>query len=270
MQGKNKKSFSRPCFAADIERTAIRTKISVCVDALYGGREFCQSLREISEAGARAYEFWSWWDKDLGEIKQAAQELGLTAAAFCTRFVSLVDPGRRPEYLKGLEESVVAAEYLGCGTLITQVGNDTGYGRERQRRSLVDGLKAAAPMLERAGITLAVEPLNTHVDHAGYFLSDSPEAFDIIGEVGSPNVKLLFDIYHQQITEGNIVGNITANIDKICHLHAAGVPGRHELANGELNYRYIFDAAEKAGYRGYAGLEYFPLGEPAKGIRKWL
>mgnify|MGYP000668235660 CR=1 FL=1 len=82
-----------------------------------------------------------------------------------------------------------------------------GYraGRELQRKSLVEGLKACAPLLEKKGVTLVVEPLNLRVDHRGYFLSGSDEAAEIIKEVGSPNVKMLFDIYHQQITEGDLV-----------------------------------------------------------------
>lgn len=242
-------------------------KLSVCIDAVFAGKNRAESLRALNAAGIGAFEFWSWWDKDTAELKRTAQELGLTVAAFCTKMVSLADPARREEYLRGLEESVGVAQYLGCRSLITQVGGDTGCSRESQHRSIVEGLRASAGLLEPAGVTLLVEPLNTKVDHPGYYLSSSLEGFDIIGEVGSPNVKLLFDLYHQQITEGNLTSNIVRNIGKIGHFHAAGVPGRHEPGSGELNYRYLFERIDRAGFQGFMGLEYFPAGDPAEGLR---
>jgi len=242
-------------------------KFSVCVGAVYHGRDFFESMREIRSLGGKAIEFWSWWDRDLKAIKAAKEELGLEVAAFCTRFVSLVDPEKREEYIKGLKESIEAAKFLDCKILISQTGNDTGAPREVQRQSLIEGRKACAPLLEEAGVTLAVEPLNTYVDHPGYFLTGSREGFDIIEAVGSENVKLLFDIYHQQIMEGNLIRNITSNIDKIAHFHAAGNPGRHELYIGEIHYPEVFRAIDAAGYQGYVGLEYFPLEEPAKGLK---
>ena len=107
-----------------------------------------------------------------------------------------------------------------------------------------------------------IEPLNTKVDHPGYYLTSSAEAFEIVREVGSPNVKVVFDIYHQQISEGNIIPNITKNLDGIAHLHAAGHPGRNDLQFGENDYKNIFAAVDNAGYTGACGLEYRPLCDP--------
>jgi len=87
-------------------------------------------------------------------------------------------------------------------------------------------------------------------------LSSSWDAFGLVGEIGSPNVKILFDIYHQQITEGNLISNITEHIDRIGHFHAAGNPGRTEITKGEICYRNVFTAIKEAGYEGYIGLEY--------------
>ena len=151
--------------------------------------------------------------------------------------------------------------------MITQVGADTGAPREDQHASIVAGLKAAAPILESAGITLMIEPLNTYVNHPGYYLWSSSEAFDIVREVDSPSVKVIFDIYHQQVMEGNIIPNILGNLDLIAHLHGAGHPGRHEMQNGESNYSVIIDAVDKAGYRGALGLEYKPLLDPIESLR---
>ncbi len=243
-------------------------KYSVCVDALYMGKSFPEGMRETKEAGIDAFEFWSWWDKDLDQIAAEKEKLGLTVAAMCTKFISLVDPSQHEQYLAGLEESLKAAEKLGCKTLISQVGADTGEARDKQYAALLRGLKLAAPRLEKSGVTLVVEPLNTAVDHAGYYLSSSKEAFQLAREVGSENVKILFDIYHQQITEGDVIRSIRENISLIGHFHAAGNPGRHEIDTGELDYPNIFRAIEETGYTGYMGLEYFPLEPPLEGLKR--
>ena len=118
--------------------------------------------------------------------------------------------------------------------------------------------------IKEAGITLVLEPIS-----GGYF-RDSAEPFAILDEVGSPNVKLLYDIFHYQIMEGNIVETIRANIDKIGHFHAACVPGRNEITKGELDYRFIFREIEKAGYKGYVGMEYLPVMDKEESVRDFM
>lgn len=92
--------------------------------------------------------------------------------------------------------------------------------------------------------------------------------FDILKEVGSDRIKLLFDVYHMQIMEGNIISNIKENIDLIGHFHSAGVPGRHELYSGELNYKNIITAINDSGYKGHFGLEYWPSMDDLKSLRQ--
>ena len=249
-----------------IKKGEIKMKISVCVDAVYKNKDLFESLKKIKNSGHDNFEFWSWWDKDIEKIKKVKQELEMNITTFCTRFISLTDPSKREEYLQGLKESIVVAKELGCKQLITQTGDDTNKERSVQYTSLIEGLKKCAPILEASDITLLVEPLNTRVDHVGYYLYNSDEAFEIIHKVGSPNVKILFDIYHQQIMEGDIIRRISENIDKIGHFHAAGTPGRNELYYSELNYDYIFKAINELEFQGYVGLEYFPKDQAEKGI----
>jgi hydroxypyruvate isomerase len=233
---------------------------SVCIDAVFSGWSPIDAIQAVKTAGFDAYEFWGWWDKDLAEIRKANEKLGMHTVAFCTRFISLVDSVCHQKYIEGLKESIQAAQVMGCGMLITQVGNELqDVPRSQQHGNIVKGLKACVPLLEASGLTLAMEPLNTMVDHKGYYLDSSDEAFEIIEEVGSPCVRVLFDIYHQHITEGNRISSITMNINKICHFHAAGYPGRHELSNGEICYADIFRAIGQTGYQGFIGLEYFPI-----------
>jgi len=245
-------------------------KISVCIDAVLPGNDTAQKLRDLKRIGCQAFEFWSWWDKDLNVLKSAMEETGLALAAMCTRFISLTEPSKRGDYLRGLKESIGEAKKMGCRTLISQVGDDSGEDRAKQHQSVADGLKECVPLLRDAGIVLAVEPLNITIDHRGYYLWSSAEGFEIVREVDSPYVRLLYDIYHQQIMEGNILNTVTANLDLIGHMHAAGVPGRKELDRSELDYRYIFNTLDRAGYPGYMGFEYFPAEDSLAGIRKFL
>jgi hydroxypyruvate isomerase len=114
------------------------------------------------------------------------------------------------------------------------------------------------------GVSLALEPLNPIVDHHGYWLTRMSEAADIFQEVASPNLEILDDLYHQQLTEGNLIANLTLYAPWIGRFHAAGVPGHHELVGGELDYRSILATIEKTGYEGYVGLEFSPtIGEEA-------
>lgn len=245
---------------------------SVCASAVFAGMPLTQALGGIRTAGADAYEIWGWWDEDIGELKKVQQENGLHLVAMCTKMVSLNDPACRETYLEGLRESIAAARELGCTMLITQVGQTLeGVSREVQHASIVDGLRACVPFLEAAGMTLVFEPLNVLKDHIGYYLAESAEAFQIAREVGSECVKVLYDVYHQQITEGNLIVNIRANADWIGHVHIAGVPGRHEPdETGEVNYPAVLGALKQAGYTGAIGLEYFPLEDPVKSVRRVL
>lgn len=244
-------------------------KPSVCIDAVFENVPEEEAIARVAAAGIKAFEFWAWWEKDLDAIVKARDEHDLTIAACCTKFISLVDPASRDDYLTGLQQSIAAAQRLNCKTLISQVGDfREGVVRSEQHQSLVDGLEEAAPFLEAADITLTIEPLNVLVDHPGYYLIRSDEAFQIVDQVGSPNVKVVFDIYHQQISEGNVIRNLSESIDRIGHFHAAGNPGRHELNCGELHYPSIFAAIQSAGYEGHVGLEYWPQGSPDDGIRE--
>lgn len=242
---------------------------SVCIDAVLGDLDIAAATQTVSEAGIGAFEFWGWWDKDLDAVIAARDEHRLAISACCTRFISLVDPEKRDDYIAGLMETISAARYLGVKTIISQVGDfRTGVPQKEQHDSLVDGLKVAAPLLEAADITLVIEPLNDLVDHVGYYLVRSDEAFQIIDEVGSDHVKVVFDIYHQQISEGHLISNITDNLNKIGHFHAAGNPGRNELTSGEIHYPSVFDAIRSAEFDGYVALEYWPLSDPLAGLKE--
>ena len=246
-------------------------KFSVCVESVFDGCDFAESMKEIKNAGIDTIEFWTWDNKNIEAIKSEKESLGINIAGFCTKYFNLVNPDNREQYLSGLKESIEIAKRLNVTKLITQVGDEIkDVSREAHNKSIIDGLKACAPILEESGVTLLAEPLNTFVDHIGYYLYSSGECAEIIRTVNSPNVKMLFDIYHQQIMEGNLISNITKYFDCIGHFHAAGNPGRNEIYKGEINYKNIFEAIDSLGYKGFMGLEYFTKENPTQTIKDIL
>ena len=235
-------------------------KYSACIEALYRDLPFIDRIEKVAAVGMKAFEFWGWGNKDIDAIKAAKDEFGLEVATFGADVGGpLVDPSNRDKLPEALKRSAEVAHKLDCQRMLVTTGNEIqGVRRGEQHQSIVDGLRAAAEIVETEGITLCLEPLNILVNHKGYYLYTSAEGFQIIEEVDSPNVGLLYDIYHQQITEGNLIATITANIDKIAHFHVADVPGRHEPGTGEINYRNVFKSISDSGYDGFVGLEFWP------------
>lgn len=243
-------------------------RLCVPVPCFFGKTDFCEAIRTIGALGFDAAETYGWQGLDPAAVRAACEESGVELLSMCTTEFRMTDPAFRRAWLQGLRESCEAARSMGVGRLITQVGPDTGAEHACQHEAIVRTLQEARPILDTYGVTVMIEPLNLYVDHPGYYLWSSREAFDIIHEVSHPLVKVVYDIYHQQVMEGNIIPSITRNLDCIAHLHAAGHPGRHEMWNGESDYGFIFRSVDEAGYSGACGLEYNPLLPPVESLRR--
>ncbi len=233
-------------------------KLCVPIPCFFGKTDFAEAIRTVGKLGFKFAETYNWKGLDFEAVKKACTESGVQLISMCTTEFRMTDSQYRKLWLAGLKESCEAANALGVRFLISQVGPDTGAPRAEQHSAIVETLLLSRPILEKYGVTVMLEPLNTYFDHPGYYLTSSAEAFDIVREVNHPLVKIVFDIYHQQIMEGNIIPNVTANLDCIAHLHSAGHPGRIELNLGENDYKVIFDAIDATGYKGACGLEYRP------------
>jgi hydroxypyruvate isomerase len=243
-------------------------RFSVCVEMIFTDVPFEQRLEQVAANGFHAYEFWRRDNKDMNITQALGAALRLSVAAFVGSSAALVDPAQHSRFLEDIKRSAALAVDLDCTNLIVLSGNSLpDLPREQQHANIVQALKAAAPTAADAGVTLVLEPLNTLIDHPGYFLTSSREGFQIIEEVHSPNVKLLYDIYHQQISEGNLSATIAENLELIGHIHVADVPGRHEPGSGEINYDHIFGLLREKNYKGYVGLEYHPRVDPAASLR---
>ena len=242
-------------------------RFCIPIPCFFKNMDFADAIRKVAELGFDAAETYNWKNLDKAAVKNACEETGVTLLSMCTTEFNMTDPAYRQKWLDGLEESCKAAAEMNVKRLITQVGQDTGTERARQHESIVRALNAAKPILDSFGVTVMIEPLNTYFDHPGYYLWSAREAFDIVREVSHPFVKVVYDIYHQQIMDGNIIPNVTENLDCIAHLHSAGHPGRHELQFGESDYKVIFSAIDKAGYKGACGLEYTPIADPVESLK---
>jgi hydroxypyruvate isomerase len=193
--------------------------------------------------------------------------LRLDLCAFVGSTAPLTDPAQRSKFLDDITRAAGLAVDMSCENLIVYSGPAMrNVPRIRQRESIIEGLREAAPIAADADVRLVLEPLN-RIDHPENFLYSSDEGFEIIRAVDSPHVRLLFNIYHQQISEGNLSMRLCENINLIGHVHVADVPGRHEPGTGEINYEHIFGLLREQGYRGYVGLEYIPLVDSGASLR---
>ena len=246
--------------------------LSACIEMIFRPMEsFTDRIAATKEAGYTAFEFWSWLNKDMPAIVAAKEQHGLECAAFGVGGGTLLDASNHQHYWDTTAQAAEWAKKLATAgkvpTLIVTTGNTLpDVPREQQLETLRRGLEGVAKAAQAGGVVAVVEPMNSKVNHKGYFLDHGPEAFQLIGEIGSPALRILYDIYHMQIMDGDIIATIEAEIEKIAHFHVADVPGRHEPGSGELNYANIFRRIDATGYKGYVGLEFHPTGDHAAAL----
>ncbi|MGM9624253.1 MAG: TIM barrel protein, partial [Eubacteriales bacterium] len=179
-------------------------RICVPIPCFFGSMDFCDAIRKVGSLGFDCVETYNWKNLDLEKVRETCKETGVELLSMCTTEFRMTDPQYRQAWLDGLKESCEAANRAGATKLITQVGQDTGAPREEQHAAIVETLIAAKPILDAYKVTIMIEPLNTIVNHPGYYLWQATEAFDIIRAVNHTYVKVVYDIYHQQVMEGNI------------------------------------------------------------------
>lgn len=275
------------------ECTKAMVTLSVCLETVFTGLPVEQRIERISNAGYEAVEFWhpeGTWDgnairfdcpKSAPSIRRACSEHGVRLNDFSfhgwdgSLGGSPVRGGNPEGYLDQIRRMVSFANEAGCEHGIVLSGmSDPSLSRERMRSHLEEALASAVSIAAEGRITLLLEPLNTLVDHPGYYLDSSREGIEIVRTINSPHLKLLFDVYHMQVMEGNLLSTIEKNLDVIGHFHSAGVPGRGELYGTEVNYPEIVRRLDELGYDGCFGLEYFPSvedhDESLRRIRSYL
>jgi hydroxypyruvate isomerase len=225
-------------------------------------------IKEGAANGFSGVEQLGWLGLDFDLAKKTLDDCGVTSTAIVIQSVKeenmkltawghgMTWEDSRAAFIESFRESVVAAKAMNVPNIIATTGNERfDVSREEQFDICVGTLREMANIAEAEGIMIVLEPLNVLVNHAGYFLVTTEEAVRMIKAVDSPNCKILFDIYHQQISEGNVIRNLTENIDLIGHFHIGDNPGRNQPGTGELNYTNIFKAIEKTGYDRWLAFE---------------
>jgi hydroxypyruvate isomerase len=264
-----------PALAAMAQPKSAAFKLSVRVEPLFPDMALARQIEKVAEARYQGFEFGDWRAADADRIAKLKNKLGLECACIVgnrsvnPKGMGLCDPAEREGFLAEIRASAEAATRFETTRLVVLSGFKLpGVPREKQHASIVEGLKRAHDLVAPRGITLIVEPINTlakieplnpHGDnHANYYLDRASEAFGIVREVSSPFVKILYDIYHVQIMEGNLIESIRNNIRDIAHFHVGDVPGRHEPGTGEIHYGNVFKAIRETGFSGFVAMEYVP------------
>ena len=181
---------------------------------------------------------------------------------------SLADPSQRLAFVNQVRDILPIMDRLECPTLIVLSGNAVpGLTRLAQHQSCIDGLKQASELIEgRKDFRILLENIDPE-ENPHIFLSSVAEGFEIMRAVNNPQVKFLYDFYHEQIAEGNLIEKLEKNLDQVGLVHIADVPGRHEPGTGEINYRNIFKKLAQLGYNKYAAMEYYPTYDAVQSLR---
>jgi hydroxypyruvate isomerase len=229
---------------------------------------FEQRLEKVAEAGYRAVELVNeaskWTEDDFRRYNKKRAELGITFDTTCAVRYGAGDPGVREGFLADVREQLKIMEKIECSTLNVMSGNVVpGLSPEAQHASCVEGMKQAAELVEGKGITLLLENIDLE-ENPHYYMWSVPEAFKIIEEVNHPQVKVLYDFFHAQISGGNLISNLQRHADKVGLLHIADVPGRHQPGTGEINYINIYKKLAELNYNRYVAMEFYPTDEPVR------
>jgi hydroxypyruvate isomerase len=255
---------SLPVFAATDEHDPF--KLSVMLWTIYTKLPFEQRLEKVSEAGYHAVElvneFKQWSDDDFRRANAKKRSLGITFDSTAGLSKDIADPAGREAFLGDLRNFFPVAAKLECPAIIVLSGNRIdGVSHEAQHNACVEVLKPAADMAARENVTLLVENIDQE-ENPKYFLTSVAAGFEIVRKVDNPHVKFLYDFYHEQIAEGNLIEKLEKNIDLVGLVHVADVPGRHQPGTGEINYASIFRKLAELKYDRYAAMEFLPAGDP--------
>ena len=262
--------------AADATSATVPFQLSVMLWTVFRDLPFEERLAKVKEAGytnvelVGEYEKWS--EADFAKANEARKRLGITFDATAGLKHGVGDPSVRDEFLSQLKQALTPMQTLDCPAMIVLSGNVIpGMSHEDQHKACVETLKRAAAVVE--GKQIAGQPVRLLLEcidpeeNPKYFLTSAAEGIDIVREVNHPQVRFLYDLFHEQIAEGNLIEKLDKHIDVIDLLHIADVPGRHEPGTGEINYMNIYRKLAQLNYRKMVAMEFRPSGDPVATLR---
>jgi hydroxypyruvate isomerase len=232
---------------------------------------FEENLERVAEAGYRHVElvgeFARWSEADWSRILAHMQALKITVDATSGIKAGFADPAGGDAFIAELKGFVPTVKRLGCGQIILLSGKRIeGAATGAQQRASIEALKRAAELLDASGLVGVIEPID-RLENPTIYLDGVTEAFEIVRAVGSPRVKVLYDLYHEQRGFGNLIEKLEKNIDEVGLIHVADVPGRHEPGTGEVNYINIYRRLTELHYRGVIAMEFYPTGDVVETLR---
>ncbi len=242
-------------------------KLSVCAETVYCHENFNNRIEKISKIGINAIEFWQWNNKDLKDIHNKLEQNNVNLLGFCidsenpdiSKFISgtALNTTFTDKLLIAVRESIDVAKRLGASNLIITVGNNiSDLTYEQQIKNVICNLKAIKDCFEKERITLLVEPINLS-ERPSYLIPNAKNLIPIIKEISSDYVKILYDIYHQNMEGDFSIDDLKSALPYIGHIHVADYPGRGEPGTGNINYSGIFNMLAKEKYDKYIGFEFF-------------
>jgi hydroxypyruvate isomerase len=256
--------------AADTKPT-VPFKLSVMLWTINKQLSFEQRLEIVAEAGYGAVElvneFLKWSDEDFRRMNNKKRSLGIIFDATAGVWKGIADPAGRDAFLTDLQNFFPVAHKLECPGVIVLSGNRVeGISHEAHHDACIEALKRAADLAANQNVTLLLENIDQE-ENPKYYLTSVAEGFEIVRKVDNPHVKFLYDFYHEQISEGNLIKKLEKNLDQVGLVHIADVPGRHEPGTGEINYTNIFRKLAELKYDRYAAMEFEPAGDIVTGLR---
>jgi hydroxypyruvate isomerase len=263
--------------ATDATRSASEPfPLSVMLWTVFNDLPFAKRLAKVAEAGYSNVElvgeYSKWNDADFANANAARKQLGIHFDATAGLRNGVADPKTRDAFVAELSLALTAMERLGCPAMIVLSGNSiAGMSREAQHQSCIESLKRAAHaiegrQIEGQAVRLLLECIDPE-ENPHYFLQSAAEAIEIVRAVNHPQVQFLYDLFHEQIAEGNLIGKLEKNIDVIGLIHVADVPGRHEPGTGEINYANVYRKLVQLKYQHVLAMEFRPTGDAVAALR---
>ena len=249
-------------------------KLAANVSMLFAEHAFLERFSAAAKAGFRFVEYQFPYAWPAAEVAASVGRAGVEVVlhnlpagdpARGDRGIACL-PGRETEFREGVERAIEYARAVRCPRMNCLAGlAPRGVARERLQETFVANLAWAAGRLKAAGIRLMIEPINPR-SVPGFFLNTSRQAEEIIDAAGSDNLAIQYDLFHMQIVEGDLATTVERLLPKIGHMQLADVPGRHEPGSGEINFPWLLAHIDRAGYAGWIGCEYNPLGDTVAGL----
>jgi hydroxypyruvate isomerase len=251
-------------------------QVSVMLWTVFNDLPFEQRLAKVAEAGYSNVElvgeYAKWTDADFSNANAARKRLNIRFDATAGLKNGIGDPTKREAFLAEFRDALKPMETLACPAMIVLSGNIVpGLSHEAQHQSCIEGLKRVATLIEGKQIDgqpvrLLLECIDPE-ENPKYFLQSAAEAIEIVRAVNHPQVQFLYDLFHEQIAEGNLIEKLDKHIDVIGLIHVADVPGRHEPGTGEINYTNVYRKLAEKNYRYMVAMEFRPTSDAVNSLR---